>query len=74
MNIQVEEIQPGWTVFANDGEELGKVVAADSSTIRFKTGGLLSREYTIPVSSVADVETGRVELSITKSEATANKS
>lgn len=74
MNIQIDEIQPGWTVFGSDGEELGKVVAVEGSTLRIKKGGLLSRDITVPRTSVTDVETGRVELSITKREAESQQS
>jgi hypothetical protein len=73
VNPQTEEIQPGWTVFGSDGEELGKVVAVDAMTLRVKKGGLLAREVSVPRSSVADVETGRVELSLTKREAESHK-
>jgi len=68
MNIQVDEVQPGWTVFCSDGEELGTVVGVDAATLRVKTGGFLGKEVTIPRSSVTDVETGRVEISMTKQE------
>ena len=72
MNLQVEEVQPGWTVYGSDGQEIGTVVSADTSGIRVKKGGIRSREITVPASNVADVETGRVELSITKREAEAS--
>jgi hypothetical protein len=68
MNIQVDEVQPGWTVFCSDGEELGTVVGVDAATLRVKKGGFLGKDVTIPRSSVTDVETGRVEISMTKQE------
>ena len=74
MNPQIDEIQPGWTVFGSDGEELGTVIGLDASTLRVKKGGLLGREVSVPRSSVADVETGRVELSMTKKEAESHES
>ena len=61
-------IQPGWTVHAADGEELGTVVSIDADEIHVKKGGLLGAQYDIPRDAVDEVETGRVELSITKSE------
>lgn len=69
MNVEVELVQPGWTVFTSDGQELGTVIRVESGSIRIKTGGLLSHELSVPASSVQDVETGRVELSMTKKEA-----
>lgn len=73
MNVEVELVQPGWTVFTNDGQELGTVVGVESGAIRVKTHGLLSHELLVPLSSVQEVETGRVELSMTKKEAEANR-
>ena len=35
-----QSIQPGWTVCASDGEELGTVVSVDPETIHVKKGGL----------------------------------
>ena len=61
-------IQPGWTVCASDGEELGTVVSVDSDVIHVKKGGLMGGQYDIPRDAVDEVETGRVELSMTKNE------
>jgi hypothetical protein len=61
-------IQPGWTVCASDGEELGTVTAVDPETIHVKKGGFMGGEFDIPRSAIDEVETGRVELSMTKSE------
>ena len=68
MSLQLDEIQPGWTVLAADGEELGDVVAVEHDVIRIKKGGLMSREVYAPRDVVAEVETGRVELRVTKNE------
>lgn len=73
MNVETELIQPGWNVIGSDGEEVGSVIGVDANYIRVKKGGLLGGELTIPRAKVADVETGRVELSIPKSEAIASK-
>jgi hypothetical protein len=68
MDVQTEMIQPGWAVFASDGE-VGKVVRLETDTLVIKESGLLrSHEWRVPRSSVCDVETGRVELSLSKSE------
>ena len=64
-----QSIQPGWSVMASDGEDLGTVVSVDPSNIHVKKGGLIgSSVMDIPRSYVDEVETGRVELSVTKSE------
>ncbi len=63
---RLAEIQPGWKVFASDGGEVGTVVAASDATLRVKKGRLLGREVTLPADVIAQVETGRVDLSVTK--------
>lgn len=68
MSLQLEEIQPGWAVIAANGEELGSVVAVENDVIRIKKNGLLGGEVYAPRDMVAEVETGRVELSVTKDE------
>ena len=65
-----QSIQPGWTVCASDGEELGTVVSVDPETIHVKKSGLFGGQMDVPRSAVDEVETGRVELSMTKSELT----
>ena len=67
-NAAGEAIQVGWTVWASDGEELGTIVSIDPQTITVKQGGLLGGKLAIPRSAVEEVETGRVELSMTKQE------
>ena len=62
------DVQPGWTVYASDGEELGTVTRVEGNTIHVKKGGLLGGEITVPVSAVSEIETHRVELSMTKKE------
>lgn len=63
--VMVEEIQPGWQVWDKNGEEVGTVIAAAGPMLRIKVGG---REVEVPNSSVVSVETGRVELNMTKQE------
>jgi hypothetical protein len=65
----LDMVQPGSTVWASDGEELGTVVAAEDSDLRVKKKGLLGGELTIPKTAVAEVEGDHVELSLTKAEA-----
>ncbi len=71
MQIERESIQPGWMVFDRNGQEVGKVIRADQASIRVKKGGLLGGEMSLPTSSVTEVETGRVEIDMTESEAKA---
>ena len=66
-----EMIQTGWSVWTADGQELGTIIATDATSLRVKKRGLLGGEVLVPRDSVDDVETGRVELSVTKSEADA---
>jgi hypothetical protein len=68
MTYAGEAIQPGWTVWASDGEELGTVVSVDPETIHVKKTGLLGGKLDVPRTAVDEVETGRVELSMTKKE------
>jgi hypothetical protein len=75
MEVQSELIQPGWTVFASDGEEVGTVSSFEGHTLAIRKSGLLgSKEFHVPQSAVRDVETGRVELSMTKEEVEQSKS
>ena len=68
MSLQLDEIQPGWTVVAADGEDLGTVVGVEHDVIRIKKRGTLTGgEWYAPRDSVAEIETGRVELRLTKS-------
>jgi hypothetical protein len=62
------EVQVGWTVWSSDGENLGTIVSIDPQVISIKEGGLLGGKLDVPRSAVEEVETGRVELSMTKQE------
>jgi hypothetical protein len=66
--VERESIQPGWSVWASDGEELGAVIRVEPATIVVKKGGLISRELNVPRESVVEVETGRVEVGLTRSQ------
>jgi len=68
MTYAAEEIQLGWTVWASDGKELGTVVSVDSKVIVVKEGGILGGKIEVPRTAIDEVETGRVELSMTKQE------
>ena len=66
-------IQTGWTVWTADGQELGTIIGTDATSMRVKKKGLLAGETQVPRGAVEEVETGRVELSMTKSEVEALK-
>ncbi len=61
-------IQSGWKVHASDGRELGTVTGTAGDTIQIKKEGLLGGTMSIRRDAVAEVETGRVELTMTKEE------
>jgi hypothetical protein len=63
-----EMIQPGWTVVDANGEEIGKVVNAEGPDITVKKSGFMGGEVHVPRDSVAEVETGRVEINRAKSD------
>jgi hypothetical protein len=69
-----EMIQTGWSVWTADGQELGTIIATDPTTIKVKKRGLLGGEVQVPRDKVDEVETGRVELVLTKDEVDALKS
>jgi len=66
--VERESIQPGWSVWASDGEQLGDVIRVEPESIIVKKGGLIPREMAVPRDTVVDVETGRVEIGMTRSE------
>ena len=68
MTLQLEEIQPGWTVVDASGEELGSVIGVEADVIRIHKSGLMGGELRAPREAIAEVETGRVELRLTKNE------
>jgi hypothetical protein len=63
-----EMIQTGWSVWTADGQELGTIISTDPTSMRVKKKGLLGGEVQIPRDRVDEVETGRVELAMTKAE------
>jgi hypothetical protein len=67
-------IQTGWSVWTVDGQELGTIIGTDPASIRVKKRGLLGGEVLVPRDKVDEVETGRVELVLTKDEVEALRS
>ena len=69
MDTQTELIQPGWSVYAADGKEVGTVVGLDGEILRIKHHWLFGdREWKVPRRTVTSVETGRVDLSLSERE------
>jgi hypothetical protein len=61
-------IQSGWKVHASDGRALGTVTGTDGDTIQIKKEGLMGGTISVRRDAVAEVETGRVELTMTQEE------
>jgi hypothetical protein len=68
MTVNIEEIQPGWTVVDAHGDDVGTVIENSGDTVRVKKGGLLGGELTISRDQVNYIEMGRVELNRTRNE------
>ena len=68
MNMEVEEIQPGWRVVDANGEEVGTVTQAEGSEITVKKSGFLGGEVHVPIDAVSEIETGRVEINRAKND------
>ena len=66
--MDTQAIQSGWTVVASDGKELGTVIGTEGPLIQVKKTGLLGGTLSVPRDAVVEMETGRVELSMTKDE------
>jgi hypothetical protein len=61
-------VQPGYRVFAADGQELGRVIEVDDATFTLKSGGLLGGKTTIPRRLIRESDEGRVELRVGKAD------
>jgi hypothetical protein len=72
-NVDREMVQPGWEVWTSDGELLGKVTQIDGPMLKVKKGGLVGGEVAVPRASIREVEEGRVEVELTKQEATTGR-
>jgi len=72
-NVDREMVQPGWEVWTSDGELLGKVIQIDGPVLKVKKGGLIGGEVLVPRDSIREVEEGRVEVVLTKQEATTSR-
>ncbi len=68
LDPKLDEIQPGWKVVGGDGREIGTVVGTSADGVRVRQEGLGSGEWTVPADAVDEVETGRVDVSMTKDE------
>jgi len=70
-SIDTDMVQPGWEVWSSDGERLGKVIQIEGQTLKVKKEGILGGEISVPKSTIKEVEEGRVEVTMTKQEASA---
>jgi hypothetical protein len=70
MTLFADEIQPGWRVVDADGEELGTVISVDRESISIQSRGLVGGVWHVPREYVAEAETGRIELRLTKQQLT----
>ena len=52
MNIDIETIQPGWTVVDANGEDIGTVIEAEGTEITVKKSGLLGGQINVPTDAV----------------------
>ena len=68
MTFTASDIQQGWTVWASDGKQLGTVVSVDPQVIVVKEDGVLGGRIDVPSSAVDEIETDRIDLSMTKQE------
>ena len=68
MSFERESIQPGWKVVDANGEDIGTVLEAEGHELTIKKGGLLGGQVHVPIESIAEVETGRVEINRAKSD------
>ena len=67
-NVEADTVQSGWSVWTSDGKEVGRVIGVEPAAIRIRTTGILGREVMVPKDAVDEVETGRVDLGLTKAE------
>jgi len=65
-----DAIQSGWSVWTVDGSELGTVIAVEPNAVRVKKSGFRGGEVTVPREAIEEVEPGRIDLNLTKDEAT----
>ena len=63
---RIDEIQPGWDVVTSDGQTLGKVVNFADDQLIVKEKGFFGGEIHVPRDTIAESETGRVEIALTR--------
>jgi hypothetical protein len=62
-NATLEEVQPGWKVFAG-ADEVGKVAEAREHELDVRRGTIFQHTYRVPEVYVRDADDGIVDLSI----------
>jgi len=68
MTPDTEMIQPGWLVVDANGDDIGTVVEAEGTEITVKKSGFLGGQVNIARDAVSEIETGRVEINLAKSD------
>ena len=63
------EIREGATVYAADGDKVGKVIAVDADSIVVEKGFFFPSDYYIPTSAIASAVGDDVYLTVTKDQA-----
>lgn len=62
--VGYDQIQPGWEVYANDGEHLGSVSDVNDTYITMTKGLFLPKDYFIPVNGIERVDTEQQQISL----------
>jgi hypothetical protein len=60
---QLEDVEPGWKVYAG-GDELGKVDAVDEHELVVSKGLLVKHTYHVPAEFIEEVSPGVVDLKV----------
>ena len=66
MTSQIDEVNPGFTVYDSHGKEIGSVTQATSRFVLVRGGGILRHDTYIPPSAIENVEERSVYLNCTQ--------
>jgi hypothetical protein len=62
------QVQPGWSVYTADGDELGTIKEVSDSVVRIKKRGLLGGTISVASADIASAEPDHVSLARTREE------
>lgn len=65
--MRIADLQPGWTVVANDNHRIGKIREVGQHYVEVSTGRFSGALY-IPSSAIANVDSGTVHLNLAGAE------